>query len=86
MTILIFIAAGNLSPVDLLSLSLRNDRSSGAPFVFMTAYSGLTSRQKAEPLGSAFVNHSLAFRCLMPLSAMSWRYCTPCQWILETPS
>ncbi len=77
MTILIFIAAGNPSPVDLLSL--RNDRSSGAPFVFMTADSGLTSRQKAEPLGSAFVNYSLAFRCLMPLSAMSWRYCTPCQ-------
>ena len=40
--------------------------------------------KKAEPHGSAFC-YSLFFRCLIPLSAMSWRYCTPCQWILGTP-
>ena len=40
--------------------------------------------KKAGPHGSAFC-YSLFFRCLIPLSAMSWRYCTPCQWILETP-
>ena len=69
----------------------RNDRGAWQQWNFLRR--SAVSRQriadkadhkKAGPHGSAFC-YSLFFRCLIPLSAMSWRYCTPCQWILETP-
>ena len=90
MALLCILPTGNYSPGDFSTPLPTLEMTGGmAAMGFSTTVSrqriaDKADHKKAGPHGSAFC-YSLFFRCLIPLSAMSWRYCTPCQWILETP-